>query len=369
MRTLWLAFTTVLLAAIMAGLCFLIPAITRRGLLFGVYVGEQIGGGEQARRITRSSYRGLACWWVGGLGAAAIVGPLFHHLLAAPVAVSVLSLGYLVEYLRAYCRARRLAPEAGPPAAVAFLAAEPSGTILLPSLALALGLAGGVSAVGYAWVHYSEHPDRVPTHFGITGEPDAWRPRSFFTVMLTPILTVTLGPGLAGVAFLIGRAKRAVRYPDHGESFRAQQRFRLVMSRFMALVSILTTAMLSVLSVSAVRVGLGAAQALPPTMPVLAAGLVIGALGGTLYIALRYGQGGSRLERAAAEAPLTDGLADNRRWVLGMFYVNRDDPSYLIEHRSGLGYTINFGNWKAVALVVGFVALVLGIAVAGVLTN
>ena len=76
---------------------------------------------------------------------------------------------------------------------------------------------------------------------------------------------------------------------------------------------------------------------------------------------MRYGQGGSRLERASVATPLTNGLADNRNWVLGMFYVNRNDPSILVERRFGLGYTPNFGNWKAVALLVAFLGAIFGL--------
>jgi uncharacterized membrane protein len=92
-------------------------------------------------------------------------------------------------------------------------------------------------------------------------------------------------------------------------------------------------------------------------------------IGGTLYIAIRYGQGGARLERGGPGTPLTDGLADNRKWVLGMFYVDRDDPSFFVERRFGFGYTLNFGNWKAVALLVAFLAIILGITITAVLTN
>jgi uncharacterized membrane protein len=71
------------------------------------------------------------------------------------------------------------------------------------------------------------------------------------------------------------------------------------------------------------------------------------------------GQGGARLERAVAAAPLTDGLADNTKWKLGLFYVNRDDPSVFVEDRFGLGHTLNLGNRKAVALLVGILLAVL----------
>ncbi len=57
-----------------------------------------------------------------------------------------------------------------------------------------------------------------------------------------------------------------------------------------------------------------------------------------------------------AGAPLTDGLADNRRWLLGVFFVDRDDPSIMIEERFGLGYTVNLGNPAAIAITAGFLA-------------
>ena len=64
-----------------------------------------------------------------------------------------------------------------------------------------------------------------------------------------------------------------------------------------------------------------------------------------------------------------NGLADNRNWILGMFYVNRDDPSFLVERRFGLGYTINLGNPKAVVLFGLFLAAIIGLAIVGVASN
>ena len=47
---------------------------------------------------------------------------------------------------------------------------------------------------------------------------------------------------------------------------------------------------------------------------------------------------------------------DDKYWVLGMFYYNRKDPSFMIEKRAGIGYTVNFGNPKA---LIFFVILIL----------
>ena len=88
----------------------------------------------------------------------------------------------------------------------------------------------------------------------------------------------------------------------------------------------------------------------------LVAGL-LAVLGAMIYIALRYGQGGAALEAAAAGAPLNDGLADNRHWRFGILYINRDDPSIMVESRFGIGYTINLGHWKGITLLAMMIAV------------
>jgi uncharacterized membrane protein len=120
--------------------------------------------------------------------------------------------------------------------------------------------------------------------------------------------------------------------------------------------------------VGSIQVALGRSERLSALFMAMTAVLLVYTLGGVLYLALRYGQGGARLERSAAAAPLTNGLADNRQWWLGMFYVNRDDPSIFVEKRFGLGYTINFGNPKAIVFLVAFLVVILGFTLAGALS-
>ena len=363
----WIAL--VVLLGVVGGFYFLLPRISRRGLLFGVYVGEAASRSAEALSITRSWYRGMALWLAASIVVAVLSGAVLQWLPGALVALFLLPTGLLVEYLRAYWRAQRLAGEGAPQVAAAFIGTEEPGRLVLPILAVGLGLVCGLYATGFAWNHYGQLPSVVPTHFGLRGRPDAWKPRSFATVMLLPIMTLVLGVGLGAIACLVGQAKRAVRYRDQGVSFEAQQRFRRIMANFLAIISLLVTGMMTVLSQSSIRVALREAPALSPVMMVLALFLVVFALGGTIFIAIKYGQGGSRLEQKVSDAPLTNGLADNRLWILGVFYVNHDDPSFFVERRFGLGYTINFGNPKAVAVLFGFAGLILVISVVAALAS
>ncbi|MFQ5876326.1 MAG: DUF1648 domain-containing protein [Acidobacteriota bacterium] len=349
-----------LLEVLAIGLILLmVPRVGRSGLLFGVYVGEEVSSGAEAERVRRSYDAGIVASMLVaiGLGIALILAADLppNGLVAASVLV-----GFLWSYLDAHRKAGRMAPEIRPPEAVAPLMVQPATRYVLPAVSLCLGLGAGLFAISYAWSHYRLLPPTVPVHFGPTGEPDGWAERSVASVMLMPFMTLVMSVILGGAAFLTASAKRALRRDD-GTSLVAQERFRCAMVRLLSGVCLLVTAMLALGSVSSVQAALGERSGLHPLFPVLAIASGACALGGVIYVALRYGQGGARLERRAAGAPLTDGLADNRRWRLGMFYVNRDDPSILVEKRFGVGYTVNLGNWKGVLLLIGIIVVPLGL--------
>jgi uncharacterized membrane protein len=363
-------FVILVEALTIGGLTLLYPLIARRGLLFGVYVGEERWDSAEAQLITRAWRKGMVLMSLAGAGLCIAFYLWYRNPIGKMIALIalplMLTLGTLVVYLRAYYRAQGLAAPGIPPPGVALLQLPEVGRTF-PLVVVTVGILCGLGAVTYAAMHYAELPAQVPTHFGPSGRPDAWRPKSFWTVMLLPLLTLVMGSGLGIMALLISRAKRAIRFPNAEISADAQMRFRRAITRFFCGITLVVTAMLSLGSVGSIRVGLGLDQSLSPLMMVAGIGVVVWALGGTLYLVLHYGQGGARLERGAGNAALTNGLADNRYWVLGMFYVNRDDPSIFVERRFGFGYTINFGNPKAVVFFLGFIILILGIALAGVL--
>ena len=171
----------------------------------------------------------------------------------------------------------------------------------LPYLALAFGVAAGLFALGFTFAHVSELPDPMPTHFGPSGVPDAFRPRSFWTVWTLPLLTLVMGAGQGGMAVLVGRAKRALRRSDGGVSLQAQQRFRRTVSGFLAVTGLLHHAADVDFIISAVQVAIRPTERLSPAAMVVGGLLMVVVLGGSLLIAWRYGQGGARLEGAAGE--------------------------------------------------------------------
>ena len=85
--------------------------------------------------------------------------------------------------------------------------------------------------------------------------------------------------------------------------------------------------------------------------------IIVGAILPNLAVPLVYGQAGSRLlRRMTAAGELA--FDDDDRWRLGLFYVNREDPSVVVPRRFGVGWAMNWGNPRAWALVAAFVVVV-----------
>jgi len=80
------------------------------------------------------------------------------------------------------------------------------------------------------------------------------------------------------------------------------------------------------------------------------------------YNAITVGQGGSRIKMDDEGKTADVNREDDQHWKLGVFYVNKNDPSIFIEKRFGIGFTINFGNPIGVAVMVGLLLLIAGFA-------
>jgi uncharacterized membrane protein len=338
-------------------LMLIVPRVTRRGLLFGVYVGEAAAEGEPARRLTRDWTVQTIIAIAASCAVGLVVGWLTRPALAIPSSMLLLVSAFFATYLAAHRQARLLAAPTTMQISVGALTPRPAASVVLPILTLVIAISLGLGSLAYAAVQYRGLPGQVPIHFGPTGEPDRWVEKSPGAVFLVPALNLLLGVTMAGAALLVATAKRSLRRESSGASLAAQQRFHSILSTALCLVALLFSTMFTIGTVSTIRVALGEAQRLHWLTMFLTAAATAVIIGAIAYVAARVGQGGGRLEGAVADAPLAGGLADNRHWILGLIYFNRDDPSIMIEHRFGIGYTINFGNWRAVGLLLGFLAL------------
>src|SRR5262245_11439868 len=96
-------------AIVVGALLIITPRISRRGLLFGVYVGEAAARGEAASRITRTwTIRmllalGLTC------AAGMTIAMLDRAVWAVPISTFLLLIGFYWAYVDAHRRSQALA--------------------------------------------------------------------------------------------------------------------------------------------------------------------------------------------------------------------------------------------------------------------
>ena len=322
-----LLFSLVLI--LMSALFHFIPALTRPDLFFAVTVAPEFRGTADARRILLR-YRTII--WRTTLAA------IILELAAGMVVASMLL--QLVGFLLALATGHRasLAYGAMPSSIVEVDLAMPQERLPGgPIVALLPVLFIGTLGV-WAGFHWDRLPTHFPVHWGFNG-PDRWvatTPAAVFGFLaLHALLCLLLAVTAWGLLYWSRRVSTS------GAAVAAELRFR--------------RHMVQLLMVSAYFLVCPAWFGLfqPASAAVNIWGFALTAVLITFAVSLiRGGQGGSRAALHAGATPVGDRTPD-ACWRWGLFYVNPEDPSILIEKRFGIGYTLNFGNrWTWVVLAV-----------------
>lgn len=230
---------------------------------------------------------------------------------------------------------------------------------LLPSMYFVLPMLLTVSLGIYGLSQYDSLPDQIPTHWGPNGEADAFTEKSWLSVSSLPFMTLVL----QGMLWFFNRAMKqsgAKIQVRHKKRSREQQlAFRKYSSWLLFIVTITITLLMGYLQLSII---FPETMSTSVTMTATIAFLVI-ILGSVLFYAIKVGQSGTRLAVSHFDERL-DGVIDpddDQHWKFGLFYVNKNDPSILVEKRFGIGWTINMGHktsWIFLLLIVGSIVLV-----------
>lgn len=354
---------------LVGGIFLFFPRITRKGLLFGVYVGEEEHRREAAKRVLRGWDRGCLMLMASAL----LVGLAFtvagHAVAGNLTGTAVLLVGVTVLYLRSYSRARGLAkPETVRQAGRAtaqIQAGRPRGETFA-KVTLGVCLVAGLATVIYSTLSYPSMSARMPTLWSLVGGADGWTEKSLLYVLYVPSWNLVLSPVYALLALMTATAKKSLRDGPGGRSAEAQDSFRATNVYVFSGIALFICAILTLVSVQVVGIGLTEAEALGASVWVTMCGMIVFALVSLAIIIMRIGQGGALIEGERPGGALTGGLADNTHWVLGMFYVNKEDPSLMVEDRFGIGYTLNYATHVAWWFTLGFLFLIILLIAVGI---
>ncbi len=347
---------------IVGGFLLILPRIVRKGLVFGTYVGEAVADGDAVRTIRRSWNRGCVMLMVLSL----LVG-YGISLAGRPVAgnltgTAVLLLSAPLLYLRMFLKARVLAPPAvtrQAEVASASLSAGSTKTARFARIALAVCSLAGLATIVYAAVSYEAIPARITAYSNLCGLTEDFAEKSIVAVMYLPSANFLFSVFFALFGVLMTGAKRSLRAGPGGRSAAAQEAFHAIQVQTFSGTALLLCLVLTILAVQYIRIELSQTRSLGFGLAWACAALFLFMVANLIRILKVSGQGGALLEKGSADIPLTGGLADNAHWILGVFYVNKEDPSMLVESRFGIGYSLNFGNPRAVLLWGAITVLIL----------
>ena len=332
------------LTVLIAALFHFLPRLRKRNLYFGVTVAEGFRDSVEGCAIARE----FRAWvWSGTVVSLIALWVLLELRWTLPF--SLASNLQIVAGVWAWVRAwRRTKPYAVRPLGIrsAEIVQGREGSVL-GLLALVLPPLGPAAAAAILWSKYSELPARYPAHWNGAGHIDRFVDKSPLAVFASPMISgaVLLTCLVLALAIRYG-SRRGSSGEQAGWASKSRRLNLMMLTAIMWVVALMT----SVLSL---------APLLPPktvgaVMPVFAVALLATVAGFAVPLIRMSWQptGGSD--------PTPDEC-----WRGGLIYNNPSDPALMVEKRDGMGYTLNFGNRIAWAIL-GFVLLlpILAIAVA-----
>ena len=325
-------FLAIAPAIVLTAICLdILPRRPRRGLYFGVTTGPKFARSTEGRTIARR-YRMVV--WFGSALALALA------FFGSPVVALFMQIGLgLVAWLRAWRRTSHHAIPSGPAPTAPLQYDDTISSWTTPLLLAAFAVLAIAGATLY--LNYGSLPDRLPTHYGISGKADAFQDKSygiaFLPLVIGALALSLLALNIYGIAF----GSRRGGTPET-QALRTGQRQYL--SRLFAAVALALSLLFGYLTVAPVISTIGL-----PGGPWVILAFVTGIVGFSVWAVLNFHEhaGGSG-----------DNTPDSC-WKGGLIYYNPADPALMVERRNGIGYTPNFAQplaWAIVALVVAMVA-------------
>lgn len=206
-----------------------------------------------------------------------------------------------------------------------------------------------VASIIYLIINYNALPDMIPTHWGPTGEADAFSPKNIKNVFMISFMDISVVLLMACMAIesigcriylnednLEVSRKKAIKYINNiGYCF-----FFLTLS----VQSIMTT--IPVFMVNELNIPIAL------TMSVIFIPIIISIVLIYNYIML------STVKSKQKYVNTSD--SDDEKWIYGIFYYNKEDPAAMVEKRFGAGWTINMASPKGKFLILLTVVMLFG---------
>lgn len=225
----------------------------------------------------------------------------------------------------------------------------PGSVILITNLFLI------IITVGITFANFDKIPAIITTHWTIGNVADGFAEKSVKSLLALPALQVILMLVMYLSNYSFQKAKQQIDASKVSISINQNRAFRFAWSVYMLLVSIMIQCLIMLVQFISIF-------DLMDTMnfQIIMIGFVGILIGGSLFLTVKYGQGGERyrkLEPSQSENQVVSNYDDDSHWKLGIFYFNPNDSAIWVEKRFGIGTSMNFARWQAWGMMVGVIVL------------
>lgn len=203
---------------------------------------------------------------------------------------------------------------------------------------------------------YPNVPNTIPMHWNGEGVVDRWASKSYKVILVMPITQLFMMIIMYISYKVIGMSKVQINASNPVVSREQNRRFRYIWSGYIIFAASIVTIIFTLINLNVLSI-LKWTQKQMMIIPIILAIFLIVV---TVIIAVITGQGGSRM-KIIEENKGYDYInrKDDKYWKWGMLYVNKNDPAIIIEKRSGIGWTINFGNARAVLFFIMLIIFII----------
>lgn len=191
----------------------------------------------------------------------------------------------------------------------------------------------------YTCTQYNSMPDIIPTHWGFTGEADAFSEKSLGKVLLNVFMSIGVGiiMYVSSVNSLKSRAKLDTNNINESKKSHLSHLNKFAFSFFLVNLGCHLLFINILIAVSSAG-NVNPYMIWPATILILVA---------SIYQTYLYYKSPSKSKSALYSVDDND---DN--WIFGSIYNNANDPSLFVQKRFGVGWTINIGSGKGKALFI-----------------
>lgn len=368
-------FVTNLCVCLLVGILLpILPILTRKSFLFGIKIPMEVQETVEAKALKKRYITVCAAGTVLLLALAVaqfIIRPdwSFFAVMYFPFLFVALQ---AVAYIPNWKRAKALKEEKGWVVTDTVFAetktSHTRGNLSdLPWIWYIIGLILIFISAVIVFIEYPNIPERIPTHWDINMQPDAWKDKSYGTLLMLPVfVNLAILATMWVTSYMFVRAKLQVDPQKPELSFAQHKIYRKRMGHSLGVLAVGLVIMLILLGFMSVWEDFTIPFWLT-MVPIIVATIPV------MVVSVVSGQGGckikpeSMLAETSGEQIAQTGIVsaeipkhwDDRFWALGMFYHNPDDPAYIVEDRFGNNLGLNYSRLPVkIAVILGLAALV-----------